>query len=109
MKSLFILMIISLSSFCMSQGVWDTTYLGSNHPCSDISFVNPNTGFSISYTTNEILTIYKTDNKGVNWSFVKNISSEPGKSKNAGIIFKSPTLGFISYDNKIAKYDNGII
>jgi hypothetical protein len=108
MKNLVLIsMFISLNNFCLSQGVWDTTCLPFNYPCSDISFVNPNTGFSISYTANDRVTIYKTDNKGVNWSLVGHISSASGKSKNAGIIFMSPTLGFISYDDKIAKYDNG--
>ena len=91
------------------QDPWEITHGDVNYfGQSDISFVNSNVGFAIGYT-NSIVRLMKTSNKGLNWSLVMPFESEHYWSKNSSLSFRSETVGFVSYGDKIVKYNNGDI
>lgn len=90
-----------------AQDPWEITHGNVNYfGQSDISFVNSNVGFAIGYT-NSIVRLMKTTNKGLNWSLVMPFESDYYWSKNSSICFKSETVGYVSYGDKIVKYYNG--
>ncbi len=62
---IFIIIFTLICKICVAQTSWEITYGGSTFFHTDISFINPNTGFAcgISNTTIRLL---KTTNKGLN-------------------------------------------
>lgn len=91
---------------CLSQTEWETSFGGSNFSHTDISFVNPNTGY-VTGISNTTIRLLKTTNKGLNWTLINSFFVSNMYQKNSSIFFKSETIGYISYANKILKFNNG--
>jgi len=105
---LFILIYLVLNKICISQSEWQVTYGPIDPTQNDVSFINPNTGFTAGYASGNVR-ILKTTNKGVNWSQIQSLTSDYYFSHSVGIHFKTSTLGFISYYDKIVKFDDGTV
>jgi photosystem II stability/assembly factor-like uncharacterized protein len=106
---IFIALLNLIFNTCYSQGTWEITYGDVNYfGQSDISFVNPNVGYAIGYT-NTVVRLMKTTNKGLNWNLMHAEYADYNWSKNSSISFRSETVGFISFGDRIVKYNNRVI
>ena len=103
---ILIIIFVSFCKMCLSQTEWETSFGGSNFSHTDISFVNPNTGY-VTGISNTTIRLLKTTNKGLNWTLINSFFVSNMYQKNSSIFFKSETIGYISYANKILKFNNG--
>ena len=103
---IFIIFFIFIFNTCFPQDNWEISSGGSNFSHNDVSFVNSNLGYA-SGLSNSVMRLVRTTNKGLNWELIISIDGDYIYCKNSSIYFKSESQGFISYNDRIIKYNNG--